>query len=633
MTKYYWIIAQHSEKVLEVENASIFQGAKIIQASKKFDHDPTVDAQLWYFNGAFITNKRTGFVFDVAGAKYENRTRIIQFVRYAESCAAQEWEYNYEDKTISLKHNRKFVLDVLDAKKDNNASIVLFEKHGRENQQFILQKWDDDSMVIENVATSIIDNFKFLPKLSQNFLEILDDDEYYDVNIEVGINPHVKTYHAHMVILNYRSPYLRRKLSTNKKNNDGTLARIELPNILPEIFVIILRYIYSGKLTLKEIDPLDIIKLLVAANELSLQELVTYIQSFLIENKVNWMKQNFVLIYQTSYENDFFLDLQKFCNDLISNEPDKIFNLPNFASIPEKLLVSIIQDDNLQMSEIQVWEQILKWGISQNSEKLPSNLKDYSKEDFNILKNTLKRCIPFIRFYNLTSKEFAHKIHPYKKVLPKELYENLLLSLLDPDNKKGESKPRITRNIDSKNIDSNIISSKHVELISKWVDRSEITDKLTSPYEFKLLFRGSRDGFYPDKFHEICDFHSRTVVIAKVKGSNEILGGYNPIAWKSVDRYRYSNTKDSFIFSFNNNNINDNYILSRIIDNRHAVDNRSYYGPSFGNGDLIIWGTDINTFSSYCYVCKNSYEKSIRETEDRFSVEEYEVFQLMKIYS
>ncbi|POG55195.1 carbohydrate-binding module family 13 protein [Rhizophagus irregularis DAOM 181602=DAOM 197198] len=241
MTKYYWIIAQHSEKVLEVENASIFQGAKIIQASKKFDHDPTVDAQLWYFNGAFITNKRTGFVFDVAGAKYENRTRIIQFVRYAESCAAQEWEYNYEDKTISLKHNRKFVLDVLDAKKDNNASIVLFEKHGRENQQFILQKWDDDSMVIENVATSIIDNFKFLPKLSQNFLEILDDDEYYDVNIEVGINPHVKTYHAHMVILNYRSPYLRRKLSTNKKNNDGTLARIELPNILPEIFVIILR--------------------------------------------------------------------------------------------------------------------------------------------------------------------------------------------------------------------------------------------------------------------------------------------------------------------------------------------------------------------------------------------------------
>jgi hypothetical protein len=125
-------------------------------------------------------------------------------------------------------------------KHDENAPIVLFEKLGGKNQQFILQKWNDGSAIIENV-TNIIDNFKFLPKLSQNFLEILNDDEYYDVNIEVGTDPHVRIFHAHIVVLNYRSPYMRRKLSTNKKNNDGTLALIELPNILPEIFEIILR--------------------------------------------------------------------------------------------------------------------------------------------------------------------------------------------------------------------------------------------------------------------------------------------------------------------------------------------------------------------------------------------------------
>ena len=43
-----------------------------------------------------------------------------------------------------------------------------------------------------------------------------------------------------MNILNYRSPYLRRILSINKKKNDGTLVHIKLPNILPEIFQIIL---------------------------------------------------------------------------------------------------------------------------------------------------------------------------------------------------------------------------------------------------------------------------------------------------------------------------------------------------------------------------------------------------------
>ena len=71
--------------------------------------------------------------------------------------------------------------------------------------------------------------------------------------------------------------------------------------------------------------------------------------------------------------------------------------------------------------------------------------------------------------------------------------------------------------------------------------------------KFKLLFRGSRDGFSSKEFHEICDNRSRTVTFAKVLDSSEILGGYNPIKWKSRGGfyYSYGNTKDNFIFSFN----------------------------------------------------------------------------------
>ena len=82
----------------------------------------------------------------------------------------------------------------------------------------------------------------FLPKLSQNLLENLDEEEYYDITIEVGNDPlNTKTFHGHMAILSCRSPYLRRILSTNKKKNDGTLTHIKLPNVSPEIFQIILR--------------------------------------------------------------------------------------------------------------------------------------------------------------------------------------------------------------------------------------------------------------------------------------------------------------------------------------------------------------------------------------------------------
>ena len=76
--------------------------------------------------------------------------------------------------------------------------------------------------------------------LTQNYIELLKDDEYYDVTIEIGKDPNVKIFRAHMNILCYRSPYLRRTLVSNKKNNDNVLAHIKLSNISPEIFQIIL---------------------------------------------------------------------------------------------------------------------------------------------------------------------------------------------------------------------------------------------------------------------------------------------------------------------------------------------------------------------------------------------------------
>src|SRR6266487_4958524 len=195
------------------------------------------------------------------------------------------------------------------------------------------------------------------------------------------------------------------------------------------------RYIYGGRLSLEEYDNSDIIKILVAASELNLQELITHLQSFLIENKKNWMEQNFNLVYQTSFENDSFLKLQSFCTELMSKEPEEIFKSIDFISISEKSLISLIQHENFQMSDIQVWEHVLKWGIAQNPE-LPSDPSSYSKDDFNSLKNTLQQCIPFIKFFNLTHKEFLNKVYPYKKIIPKDLRENLIKHFINKPEQK-----------------------------------------------------------------------------------------------------------------------------------------------------------------------------------------------------
>ena len=56
---------------------------------------------------------------------------------------------------------------------------------------------------------------------------------------------------------------------------------------LINIFFSIFRYIYGGKLSLEEYDTSILVKILVVANELSLQDLIPHLQSFLIQNKEN----------------------------------------------------------------------------------------------------------------------------------------------------------------------------------------------------------------------------------------------------------------------------------------------------------------------------------------------------------
>ncbi|GES83690.1 carbohydrate-binding module family 13 protein [Rhizophagus clarus] len=342
-----------------------------------------------------------------------------------------------------------------------------------------------------------------------------------------------------------------------------------------EIFQIILKYIYGGKLSLNDYDVPDIINILVAARDLNLQELIPHLQTFLIKNETNWMEQNFNLIYQTSFKDDSFLDLQKFCTELISKQPEKIFKSPSFVSISEEALIAIIRSDNLQMNEVQIWEHVLKWGIAQNPE-LSSDSSSYSNGDFVALKNTLQLCIPHIKFIKFTSREFLNKVYPYKKIIPEELYESLIRVFLDNDYNPSS---KIESQMKEINIDSKIITNQHVGLISKWIDKLEITNGIKNLYEFKLILRGSRDGFMPKTFHEMCDNISCTISIVKIKNSTEIVGGYNPIKWKNEGGFGITN--NSFIFSFMNKENIEDHLLSRVNDERKAINFWTYCGPSF----------------------------------------------------
>ncbi len=374
----------------------------------------------------------------------------------------------------------------------------------------------------------------------------------------------------------------------------------------------------------------DVLKVLIAADELLLQELIDYLQKYLIENESQWMEQQFDFIHRTSFQITSLTEIQQFCTNLMAKSPEKIFKSLDFTSIPEKSLVQLIKRDDLQMKEIEVWEHVLKWGLAQNSTLL-ADPNTWSDNDFKTIDNTLQHCLPFIRFFCLSSKEFLQKVHPYKKLLKHQFYEELLNSHLDPDSEPTNN-ISLPRNI---KIDSEIINNLIiVSYISKWIDKKVIIGnnfanirELYLPYKFELLLRGSRDGFTPNKFHTLCNDKPNTVTFIKVKGTEEILGGYNPLIWKSSG---WGETKDSFIFSFKNgNNIFKDAIISNVEDTSRAINYYHSFGPCFGDVDLRICSNEYTDYhKNFCK--KVHYEKEIRDTNDKFLIEDYEVYQIIR---
>src|SRR6266480_1250748 len=207
-----------------------------------------------------------------------------------------------------------------------------------------------------------------------------------------------------------------------------------------------------------------------------------------------------------------------------------------------------------------------------------------------MMENTLQHCLPLIKFFSLSSEDLIQKIRPYRKLLKNQLYEELLESYLDPNSKPDDNiLPPRHKNIDGI-IDSKIVNSNVISLISRWIDKIDINSKfaytreLYLPYKFKLLLRGSRDGFTPNKFHTLCDNIPHTVTFIKLKVTGEILGGYNPLIWNNVG---WGKTKDSFIFSFKSKDDYKNPILSYVENMDQALFYHRECGPAFDN-DLYL---------------------------------------------
>ncbi|CAG8549105.1 9978_t:CDS:2 [Ambispora leptoticha] len=485
----------------------------------------------------------------------------------------------------------------------------------------------------------------FFNNLSSDFSNFLKNTDDYNVIIKVGTaieNMGAKMFEAHSAILRARCSYFRAALSSDwaKKEHDKFI--LTLPNTLPDIFELIL----SGSITITE--NTNMLGLLTTADELVLEELFSYAQNFLITQKPAWLRQNLYKVLDLAFKLDTAKELQEYCINIVTYAPEKFFASDEFFSVQESVLVSILQQEEICLDEQDIWQHVIEWGLMNTPTLKNKGFSDFQKEDYLELANTLAPFLPHIRFSDIPKRHLLNKETLLPGKLREELSEYYSTNVFKLSSNLLPPRARLC---------SEIITSHHSSLIASWIDHRDYTTtgKVCSPYRFKLVFRASRENFSLKILRqELLDVPM--IIVAKVSGTGEVVGGYTP-TMTSKQPNKYIATKDSFIFSFRvdrefSGNLDDEYsnidgiknrgstmkkthapikhVLSRVLLNcwERAVTDISFGFLSFGMSDLRIGGI-LNPKSAYCK--RESYELRIRNVDGPFHIDEYEVFQVLKV--
>ena len=165
---------------------------------------------------------------------------------------------------------------------------------------------------------------------------------------------------------------------------------------------------------------------------------------------------------------------------------------------------------------------------------------------------------------------------------------------------------------------------EHIKQTNQQLQQNSGTNHLDP----NLIYRGSRDGFAIADFHRLCDNKESTIVIMRVAGTTELLGGYSPLQWNLDDGYY--NTNKSFIFALGDHELNG-AIFSSVDNGECAIYCEQNAGPVFGHGEDLCFGyhNDFNVQDS-CYAYQDSYSLPIRAIQNDFTIDEIEVFHVQR---
>ncbi|RIB05868.1 BTB/POZ protein [Gigaspora rosea] len=155
--------------------------------------------------------------------------------------------------------------------KSNNCNLYKAAKDKAINLLQSMNSDTDDQEMITNEHQSNLDGSIYRHDFGQNFSEFLEQGIFSDVLIEVQ----KQTFKAHSLVICSRSTFFAKTLSPENLS----FSKITIPDITAKSFEIILKYLYSGLLSLEGLRPSEIFDLYYAALKLEIRDIGTFILS------------------------------------------------------------------------------------------------------------------------------------------------------------------------------------------------------------------------------------------------------------------------------------------------------------------------------------------------------------------
>lgn len=198
-------------------------------------------------------------------------------------------------------------------------------------------------------------------KFSEQLSQLLLNNDYSDVTFIVEEHKIPHRLPAHRVILAARSEYFRALLYGGLSESTQSEIQLKIPL---EAFKILLRYIYSGNMSLAQMKTEHILDTLGLANQYGFTELEQAISGYLRE-ALSLTNVCSILDAARLY---CLESLTNVCHNFMDTNATDILSHESFKNLSQEALCGLLVRDSFFAPEVQIFVAVQKW--AQNNQDL-----------------------------------------------------------------------------------------------------------------------------------------------------------------------------------------------------------------------------------------------------------------------